>query len=76
MSEHPSHPWYGPCDALADGECAECRKTIQNLREQVRRVPGEIADWLEKIGLRYSHGVDVAERIRSLSVSSNQSKSE
>lgn len=20
---HP-HPWYGPCDGIADGECTEC----------------------------------------------------
>lgn len=18
------HPWYGPCDAISDGECSEC----------------------------------------------------
>lgn len=22
------HPWYGPCDALADGKCAECAKGL------------------------------------------------
>lgn len=25
MPENDPHPWYGPCDAIADGECAECR---------------------------------------------------
>lgn len=34
LSDHPIHPWYGPCDALANGVCAECIKTVDRLREK------------------------------------------
>lgn len=36
------HPHYGPCDALADGACAECAKTAPSaaalLRKALRRL--------------------------------------
>lgn len=28
------HPWYGPCDAIADGACFECRKVIADLKNK------------------------------------------
>lgn len=31
-SNHPIHPWYGPCDALANGGCAECLKEFERLK--------------------------------------------
>jgi len=33
LSNHPIHPWYGPCDALANGVCAECIKVVERLWE-------------------------------------------
>lgn len=27
------HPWYGPCDGFADGECVECLKVLGDLKE-------------------------------------------
>jgi len=35
MSDHPIHPWYGPCDRFADGNCFECIKTFAIAKELV-----------------------------------------
>jgi hypothetical protein len=42
LSNHPIHPWYGPCDELADGVCAECIKEIERLRGTLKKA-GDIA---------------------------------
>lgn len=26
------HPYYGPCDSIADGKCAECVSIIERLQ--------------------------------------------
>lgn len=32
------HPEYGPCDAIADGACAECRNVVERLHEAIRSI--------------------------------------
>ena len=32
---HP-HPWYGPCDGIADGYCTECNRIILLLRAMIK----------------------------------------
>jgi hypothetical protein len=27
------HPWYGPCDGFADGNCSECVKVLSELKK-------------------------------------------
>ncbi len=38
VSDHPIHPWYGPCDELHDGVCCECVKEIETLRSELATV--------------------------------------
>jgi len=32
------HPWYGPCDGLADGDCAECKAVLNDYKMAMRVV--------------------------------------
>ena len=38
MNEHPIHPWYGPCDEIANGHCAECIRIFEYLDQQNRKL--------------------------------------
>lgn len=44
LTNHPIHPWYGPCDALGnDGECCECQRVAREVNADLERFRAERA---------------------------------